>query len=787
MKKLRFLAAAALCFFVAAQAYAQRPKVAVVLSGGGAKGAAHVGVLKVLEEYDIPVDIITGTSMGALVGGLYAVGHSAAELDSIIVSQDWEYVITGTSKRESLSYEQKTAEAKYLVQVPFGFDWNNALRRKSPIAVETADGVAEEQEAGDGLHLAPEGSSNGLLPMGLMGGQKIYSLLSECTVGYHEESDFSKFPIPYACVAVDIVTGKEIVFNKGILPIALRASMAIPGVFPPVKTGGMVLVDGGLRNNYPVDVARAMGADIVIGVKTPSDGSKIDYNNVADMLSKVVTVAMTAKTSNALEDTDILIQPDIENYGTMSFDNKSLRHLIDNGEKAAREAVPQLLELKKWLAQKEKENAESFVGPQPAAREAFKATKVSDTIVLSSIRFVGVGEKEEALLRKKFHIDTCRGISISDIESAVDGIYGTNAYNSVVYSLEGNQSPFDLVMTLVPNRNNRLGLGLRFDTEEISSILVDLGLNTNSLYGSRFGLSGRLANYYQFQAEYSYVGANFAGFEASYRMRHSALPLYSQDKSKYHLIDYLQNNVDLSLTSGNLRKLKVEAGLDARLYYYRTALDNPNVPEIYSTDDGRTAFFGPFVKLGVDTQDNAWFPTKGTRVDLNAVYLTDISDIVNLGGDATAPSPLLAASLSAKYVGSIGGRFAFTPFVHSRIIIGDEIPAAMMNCIGGCQAGRYTEQQIPFYGSTGVIACEPFVAVAGLDLRYEIFGSHYLMLTGNYARSGGNLQGFAHDSGITGLRAGYAYDLVTGPLEVDINWNSHYPGLGFYASLGFWF
>lgn len=787
MKKLRFFAAAALCFFVAAQAYAQRPKVAVVLSGGGAKGAAHVGVLKVLEEYDIPIDIITGTSMGALVGGLYAVGHSASELDSIIVSQDWEYVITGTSKRESLSYEQKTAESKYLVQIPFGFDWNGALRRENPIATETADALSAERDNHENLRLAPEGSSSGLLPMGLMGGQKIYSLLSECTMGYHEESDFSKFPIPYACVAVDIVSGKEIVFNKGILPIALRASMAIPGVFPPVKTDGMVLVDGGLRNNYPVDVARAMGADVVIGVKTPSDGSKIDYNNVADMLSKVITVAMTAKTSNALEDTDILIQPDIENYGTMSFDNKSLRRLIDNGEKAARQAVPQLLELKKWLSQKEKEGNESFVGPQPAAHEALKATKVSDTIVLSSIRFVGVGAKEEALLRKKFHLDTCRGISISDIERAVDGIYGTNAYNSVVYSLEGNQSPFGLVMTLVPNRNNRLGLGLRFDTEEISSILVDLGLNYNSLYGSRFGLSARLANYYQLQAEYSYVGSNFAGFEASYRMRHSALPLYSQDKRKYHLIDYLQNNVDLSLASGNLRKLKVEAGLDARLYYYRTALSNANVPDVYNTDDSRTAFFGPFVKLGVDTQNSAWFPTKGAKLGFNAVYLTDISDVADLNDQSADSSPLLAASLSAQYVGSIGSRFAFTPFVHSRIIIGDDIPVAMMNCIGGNQAGRYTEQQIPFYGSTGVIAAEPFVAVAGLDLRYEIFESHYLMLTGNYARSGGDLRGFVDDGGITGLRAGYAYDLRTGPLEVNINWNSHHPGVGFYASLGFWF
>ena len=209
-------------------AEAQRPKVALVLSGGGAKGAAHVGVLKVLEEYGIPVDMVAGTSMGALVGGLYAVGHTPAEMDSIITSQDWDYVITGNVRREEVSFEQKIEDAKYLIQIPFGIDWKAALAR---LPIE--DSLEREepqprprQMAGDVFRLAPEGSAKGMLPMGLMAGQKVYSLLSDCTVGYHDECDFKTLPIPFACVATDLVSGKEVVFDRGILPMALRASRA---------------------------------------------------------------------------------------------------------------------------------------------------------------------------------------------------------------------------------------------------------------------------------------------------------------------------------------------------------------------------------------------------------------------------------------------------------------------------------------------------------------------------------------------------------------------------------
>ena len=783
----RIVAIALISLVTVFAGYAQRPKVAVVLSGGGAKGAAHVGVLRVLEEYGIPVDMITGTSMGALIGGLYAVGNSVDELDSLLTTQDWNYVISGAAKREDISFENRTDKSKYLVEVPFGIDWSSALSRiqhndrdtgREERAENGKKGSAVQPSIGSFINLAPEGQAKGMIPLSIMAGQNIYNLLSDCTVGYHDPCDFYKLPIPFACVAVDLVSGREVVFNNGRLPIALRASMAIPGVFAPVKTDNMVLVDGGVKNNFPVDVARAMGADIIIGVRFPSDGVASDYNDIGNMLSRVAKVAMSVKTEEEIADTDILIVPEIGKFGTMSFDNASLRTLIDNGEAAAREAAPKLMELREYLDKKTREQEEVFVGPLPAAREALKATKLSDTITLASINFVGLSERDEAYVSRNFPLTTDKKISISDIEDAANELYATKAYSSVVYSLGGDTSPFDLTMTMVPNRNNRLGLGLRFDTEEISTILMGVGFNYNRLYGHRFAINARLARYYHLDLHYSYLGRSQARFDAGYGLRHYGLSAYSAPGSR-STIDYLQNNFNLCVSTGRLRKGRIQIGLQGRVYYYRTPFDLISLPAPYDADDSRVAFAGPYINIDVDNVDNVWFPKKGVSLSVNASFMADVRA-------AGAIEPVLDAELAFKYTGTLG-HFSLSPFIYGRALVGNDIPVIMANSIGGNRAGRFTEHQIPFYGTTGNMIMDPLVAVAGLDMRYNIVKSHYLVLSGNFARDGHDVQSLAGGSTVSGFRLGYAYDFIAGPLEFNLNWNSRTRRVGAYLSLGYWF
>lgn len=209
----------------------QRKKVGVVLSGGGAKGMAHIKALKVIEEAGIPIDYIAGTSMGAIVGGLYAIGYTPEQLDSMVRKQNWTFLLSDRIKRSAMSLTDRERSEKFIVSIPF---------TKSP----------------------KDAASSG----GIIKGQNLANLFSDLTMGYHDSINFDKLPIPFACVAANVVNGEQIIFHNGILSTAMRASMAIPGVFTPVRQDSMVLVDGGIVNNYPADVVKAMGADVIIGV-----------------------------------------------------------------------------------------------------------------------------------------------------------------------------------------------------------------------------------------------------------------------------------------------------------------------------------------------------------------------------------------------------------------------------------------------------------------------------------------------------------------------------------------
>ena len=214
---------------------AHRKKVGVVLSGGGAKGMAHIGVLKVIEKAGIPIDYVVGTSMGSIIGGLYSIGYSPEQLDSMVRRQDWTFLLSDKIPRSEQNLSERDASQKYVFSIPFG------------------KGVKAEVFGG------------------LIRGQNLANLFSELTIGYHDSINFNKLPIPFACVSENIVNGNEVNFHEGVLATAMRASMAIPGVFTPVRLDSMVLVDGGVVNNYPVNVARAMGADLIIGVDVQSE------------------------------------------------------------------------------------------------------------------------------------------------------------------------------------------------------------------------------------------------------------------------------------------------------------------------------------------------------------------------------------------------------------------------------------------------------------------------------------------------------------------------------------
>ncbi len=277
-----------------------RPKVAIVLSGGGAKGVAHIGALKVIEEAGIPVDIICGTSMGSLIGGLYSIGWSPYELDSLVRVQDWTFLLSDRISQSLLNLSERKRENTYALE-------HSILLRR-------------EQNKGGGV----------------LAGTNLAVLFEQLCEGYLDSMDFNDLPIPFACVATDIVTNTEVDFHHGHLPQAMRSSMAIPGVFTPVRLGDSVLIDGGLRNNYPADIARAMGADIIIGVTVQGPLLEADQlTNGASILGQIVDYNCKNKYDENIKMSDVVIQVNVEGYSAASFVDEAIDTLLHRGEEAA--------------------------------------------------------------------------------------------------------------------------------------------------------------------------------------------------------------------------------------------------------------------------------------------------------------------------------------------------------------------------------------------------------------------------------------------------------------------
>ncbi|MCD8236151.1 MAG: patatin-like phospholipase family protein [Prevotellaceae bacterium] len=289
---------------------ASRPTIAVVLSGGGAKGAAHVGALKIIEEAGIPVDIVVGTSMGAIVGGLYSSGYTPESIDSIFRVQDWMVLLTDRKHSYEESFLARERQDDYIMNIPLD-------RRSSPVS-----------------------------KTGLIEGGNVMKMFRKLMKAYPDSIDFNKLPVRFACVAEDIVSGREVVFHDGDINQAMRSSMSIPGVFRPIKKDSLLLVDGGILNNYPVDIAREMGADIVIGVDLGEGMLKGDkIKTVMDIVNQISGIAGAAKYKSNKKDTDIYIKVDVTGYNAASFTKNAIDTLIARGEEAARKKFDDLRSL----------------------------------------------------------------------------------------------------------------------------------------------------------------------------------------------------------------------------------------------------------------------------------------------------------------------------------------------------------------------------------------------------------------------------------------------------------
>ncbi|HCG5238373.1 TPA: patatin-like phospholipase family protein [Vibrio parahaemolyticus] len=569
-----------------------RPKVAVVLAGGGAKGAAHIGVLKALEEMHIPVDIITGTSMGAYVGGLYATGMSADEIESFIYSVDWNSGYRDRVDRSQRRVRDKEYEDRYQITTDLGLRFGEVRA-----------------------------------PTGVVQGQNMLRVLRETTGNLGRFDSFDELAIPYRSVATDILELDEVVIGNSYLVDAMMASMSVPGALPPYKLNGHMLVDGGVVNNMPVDVARAMGADVVIAVDISTDyKTEDDFTGlftVADQLSNYLVRRSTQQQVETLQEHDVYIRPNVGQMETVEFDK--MPWAFQSGYDITKEMESKLAGLRLSNAEYQK-----YIDHKQEVR---KKLVYGDDRVVDEIVIVNNTHYSDVLLTNRLELETGRKIETAEIEKAVENLYALDRFELITYHFEevdgSNLLVFDVnEKSWGPNYLNfRFFLEDDFDTDSQYGIGMSTNFTNLNSHGAEMALNVEMGTDKLIEAElYSPVLSSqefFVAGKVAYSSEGRNLPVSDDDSSLSSVNDFLPVSYTefvSEIAIGIQPTLWQELRLGGR--YSSGSIELSTLASVGNLDFERR---GLFANYRLDTLDDFAFPTRGLLVDLEYLVSHDTS------------------------------------------------------------------------------------------------------------------------------------------------------------------
>lgn len=599
-----------------------RPIIALVLAGGGAKGAAHMGVLKALEEMKIPVDIVLGTSMGAYVAGLYATGMDAEEIEGVIYSVNWQSGYRDRVSRSQRRVRDKEYEDRYQLTTDLGFGW-------------------------DGLRA----------PRGVVQGQSMLRILRETSGNIAKLDSFDDLVIPYRAVATDIIEMKPVVLDKGYLVDAMMASMSVPGALPPYDIDGRWLVDGGVTNNMPVDIAKQMGADVVIAVDISSDYKQQDsfssFLSAANQLSNYLVRRTTERQASQLSEQDILLRPNVGLMETTEF--HKMPDAFIEGYQTALEHQQQLQVLALSSAQ-----YQNYVDGKAERR---RKLHYGDQLTVDNIAIRNHSHYSDLLLKNRLNLAQNTTLSTKEIEASVDRLYALDRFKLVRYQYEQVDQDNHLLIDVHekgwgPNYLNfRFFLEDDFSTTSQYSLGASLNFTDLGSHGAELALNMDLGTDKQLEAElYSPLFSSqktFASFTARYRDDNRQIPF--EDLFENTGLSATRNYVPISY-----RTLTGEAALSYQQALWRQLrvgaryVDGQVQPSTVP-DYGNATFTrqGIFVNYRIDSLDNFSFPREGNYIDLEYfISHDDVNDLVDQSNNSSDTVYDISAKLmSAKSIG----------------------------------------------------------------------------------------------------------------------------------------
>ena len=564
------------CFFNTneAQETNYRKKIGLTLSGGGAKGLAYIPLLKAIDSLGIQIDYLTGTSMGALVGGLYAIGYTGKELDSIARKLDWEYLLSDNIPLSKINMEEKDEYDKYLFE----------LKSDQPKPT---------------------------LPMGLIEGQNIFRMLNDLTLSVQNIDDFDKFKIPFRCYAADLVEGIPIEFKGGNLAIALRATMSIPTVFSPIDTANMLLVDGGILKNFPVEEVKEMGADFIIGANTSNAAmNKSEINSLFRIFNQMMSVSSSEDYEKKKDLCDLLLDYSEmlkkENLSTGDF--SKAKEILDAGERIAKVFLP-LLEI---IAREQQQDRDSTYNE-------YVNWRAQHAIYPNSVKVKIAHNEYQTIIRNKIDFKNPNQPTNYEINRAIDRLYGTRFFDNVYYYLkpESDTSAY-LIFNAEGGKKYSYKIGLHYDTDMSGGVNFNFTHRKFGKISSRSIINIDISDNPKFRiGSQIYLGESGWWLSSNYHfsyIKHKRLGNIQSIRDIKQLYSDVNLNINWTIGQNNL------ISFQSHFELINNRLDHPSKYDlqfpINSTQTYRTPYYNINFQLRLErnTFSRQYFPTKGIHV-----------------------------------------------------------------------------------------------------------------------------------------------------------------------------
>ena len=704
-------------------------KLGLVLSGGGAKGFAHIGALKVFEEIDLPITIISGNSIGTIVGALYSIGYSAQDIEDFVRKQDWEMLLLDRVPRKLKTPFKQNYEQKYLLE----FNLDTKDKKLS-------------------------------LPAGYVQGNNILNLFSGITANIPDNIHFSDLPIPFACVAYNLETGKEELLNQGHLPTAMLSSMAIPGAFSPVNFNGMQLVDGGVINNFPVDVAKNMGADIIIGVDLQQEKDKdLQFESITSILMGIVDQIEVEKHNNNIELADVVIKPELKGVSTFDFKASAVDSIMKHGEMAAREQLPKILEL--------------IEGRNIKRNNKDIAYKHVDEWLIKDVILEDEYKDDSKFILATLNITPNTICTTNEIDEATKRLYAYGNFEMVNYKLKPVDNGHNLELIIKDKKESKLMLGAGFNTIDLAAIYANYSKQNYSNFFSLMMIDAKIATNPQIKMKMESNRKYFTTFGLELGARYNNLNQY-EGGTRTGKMDVV--NVDASLYTNSRLQNNIDFGLGLSQHYYRNSSYRRNYDNIFKLFDAdNSGFYSTlFGQFTIDSRDDVYLTNRGFYLNTKFSLLVNKGEFSNI-------IPIYHLRLNS--VVSLDEDISLlTSFHHRTLFNTDDQSSAYANYAANT-FNSYSDYSFPVLGQRGISFLEPVSTLAELGLRVKLDDIGYLTprvqaLLQFKEWKDINFDSFNWSAGIT-----YQTSTRLGPIDFTLGYQHEFSDFNFFGGVGYQF